>query len=405
MLRKILVIATPILVLVGAVFAIIILGELRSEPETVAEAPAGTAVFVDEAEQTDLTLTVVTQGEVRPRREIDLIPQVGGRVVAVSPAFIDGGVFEEGDTLVQIERADYELAVTRARANVADAQQALEREEAESRLAREEWEELGEGEATSLALRLPQLDQARARLAASEASLREAELALSRATIRAPFSGRMRSKSADIGQYVSPGQSLGRVFSTDSVEIRLPLTDAQLGLVGLPLAFFAGADEIGPAVRLEATVAGQPRSWEGHIVRTDAAIDPQTRVVYAIAEVQDPYGAGADGDAPLAVGLFVNAVIEGRHVQDAVTIPRAGLRNLDEVYVLSADDTLDIRQVEVVNAGPERAVLRGGVAGGEMIVVSPIQTATQGMNLVPLPVDGANDRGAALAAAGSGDAT
>ncbi len=402
-MRKVILILAPVLIIVAAVGAIATMGALRPPPEEAEERPIGEAVFVSPAEARDLTLTVHAQGEVRPLREIELIPEVGGKIVAVSPAFVDGGRFEEGDVLLQIEPADYELAVTRARAQVAEAQQALEREAAESRLAREEWDELGEGEATSLALRQPQMDQARARLAAANASLEEALLDRRRTAVRAPFGGRVRTKAADLGQYVTPGQRLGQIFSTETVEVRLPLTDDQMGLVGLPVAYFAETPEAGPAVVLEAVVGGQMRQWQGRIVRTDAALDPQTRLLHAVAQVDDPYGAGMDDGAPLAVGLFVAAEIDGRRVSNAVVIPRAGLRNLDQVYIALPDDTLEVRRVQVVNAGAETAILSGGVRAGERVVVSPLQSAVDGMPLRPLALDDDAGGSAAIASAGSGE--
>jgi RND family efflux transporter MFP subunit len=405
-MRKLIIVLGPILVLAGTIGIIAIMGALRPEPEEAEEQDAGEAVFVAEAERADITLNITTQGEVRPLREIDLIPEVGGKIVWVSPSFIDGGRFEEDEILIRIEPADYRLAVTRANANVADAQQALLREEAESMLAREEWADLGVGEATPLALRQPQLDQARARLDASNASLQEAQLSLARTEVRAPFPGRVRSKAADIGQYVSPGQRLAQLFSTETVEVRLPLTDAQLGMVGLPIGYFAQSADEGPQVLFDATVGGEPRQWRGRIVRTDAALDPQTRILHAIAQVQDPYGEGADNGAPMAVGLFVNARIDGRMVQDAVIIPRAGLRNLDQVYVAMPDNTLEIRTVQLVNATGERAVLSGGVEPGEHVVVSAMQSAVNGLALTPLVVDepagAAPADGAAVAATQSG---
>ena len=386
-IRKLAIILGPVLILVGTVGVIAVLGALRPAPEEAEEQDAGQAVFVAEAQRANITLDVSVQGEVQPLREIELIPEVGGKIVSVSPAFIDGGMFEAGEILIEIEPADYRLAVTRARANVAEAQQTLVREEAEARLAQQEWDELGEGEATPLALRQPQMDQARARLDAADAALQEAELALSRTAVRAPFAGRVREKSADLGQYVSPGQSLAQIFSTEAVEVRLPLTDAQMGMVGLPIAYFAQGAEEGPEVVFNAIVGGELRQWRGRIVRTDAALDPQTRILHAIAQVQDPYGAGADNDAPMAVGLFVNAEIDGRMVEDAVVIPRAGLRNLDQVYVAKADNTLEIRTVQMVSATGESAVLAGGVEAGERVVVSPMQSAVNGLALTPLAVD------------------
>jgi hypothetical protein len=178
------------------------------------------------------------------------------------------------------------------------------------------------------------------------------------------------------------------VFSTDTILVRLPLTDNDLGLLGIPIAFDSGPDSSGIPVLLTAVLAGAPREWHGFITRTESAIDPQTRVLYATAQVEDPYGAAAATGAPLAVGLFVDAEIRGRDVEGAVVLPRAALRGEDTVFVVNEGGTLDIRTVTVVTSTADRLVISSGVLGGEMIVVSPIRGASAGMRLRSLDADG-----------------
>ena len=362
----------------------------QQPPERANAAPRPVAVFVEEARMENVALTVSSQGQARPRTQIDLVPQVAGRIVYVNPDFIEGGFFQAGETLVQIDDADYRLAVTRASAQVAQAQQALVREQAESELAASEWEQLGEGEASALTLREPQLAEARAQLAAAQAALQEARLDLERTRISAPFQGRVRTKNADLGQYVGPGASLGQVFSSDTVLVRLPLTDHQLGLLGIPIAYNAAADENDPGipVTLTATLAGAPQSWSGRITRTDSAIDPQTRVLYAIAEVADPYGDAAENGVPLAVGLFVEARIEGRELENAYVLPRSALRGNDSVFVAEEGGTLSVRTVSVIDSNEERVIVSSGVAGGEYVVTSPIRGANDGMRIQTFGGDG-----------------
>lgn len=364
--------------------AVILLTSTAPEPERANAEPRPVAVFVEEAQSQSVALTVRSQGEARPRTQISLVPEVGGRITYVNPDFIEGGFFEAGETLVQIEDADYRLAVTRASAQVAQAEQALAREQAESDLARSEWEELGEGEASSLTLREPQLAEARAQLASARASLQGARLELQRTRISAPFSGRVRTKNADLGQFVSPGTPLGEVFSTDAVLVRLPLTDYDLGLLGIPVAFNAETDGGSIPVTLSATLAGQRQEWVAQIIRTDSAIDAQTRVLYAIAEVADPYGAGAAQGNPLAVGLFLSAEIEGRSVENAYVLPRSALRGENTVYVAEPGGTLSLRSVDVVTSNPESLIVSSGVSAGEMVVISPIRGANQGMRIQSL---------------------
>ncbi|WP_300544579.1 efflux RND transporter periplasmic adaptor subunit [Maricaulis sp.] len=381
-------------IIIGAVvavaaFVVISLFMTQPEPQRANAAPRPVAVFVEEAELGSVSLTVQSQGEARPRTQINLVPQVAGRITYVNPDFIEGGFFEAGETLIQIEDADYRLAVTRASAQVAQAQQALAREQAESELAAREWEELGEGEASALTLREPQLAEARAQLAAAEAALQSARLDLQRTRISAPFAGRVRTKNADLGQYVSPGTNLGQVFSTDTVMVRLPLTDHDLNLLGIPVAYNAAEDEQGGVpVTLSATIAGQHLEWSGRITRTDSAIDPQTRVLYAIAEVDDPYGAAAEGGSPLAIGLFLNAEIEGRSLDGAHIIPRNALRGENSVYVVEEGGTLSVRSVEIIDSNPERVIVSSGVRGGDLVVISPIRGASDGMRVQTYAEDG-----------------
>ena len=388
-LGRLLIFALPVTIIGGFFLLFIVMGAAAPEPEKAEPTAQPIAVFVAEAERTDLNLTVRTQGEARPLTEINLVPQVAGRIAYVNPNFVQGGFFEAGETLVQIEDADYRLAVTRAEATVAQARQGLIREEAEADLARQEWESLGDGEASALTLREPQLAEARAQLAAAQAGLEEARLNLRRTRISAPFDGRVRTKSADLGQYVGPGTGLGQVFSTDTIEIRLPLTDNQLSLMGIPVAFMASEDTPGPRVTLSAVLSGQTRYWEAQLVRTDSAIDAQTRVLYAIAQVQDPYGEGSSSDGtPLPVGMFVDAEIQGRQVNNAVQLPRSALRGADQVFVAREGGSLEIRTVDVITSSSNSVVLRSGVNDREYVITSPVRSAVTGMPIQSLNADG-----------------
>jgi RND family efflux transporter MFP subunit len=346
------------------------------------------AVIADYAKTEDVQLMVSTQGEARPQIEIDLVPEVGGKIVYVSPNFIEGGLFKKGETLLRIEDADFKVAVIRAEAGIAQAEQVLVREQAEAEIARQDYAELGRGEPSPLALREPQQAQARASLQAAKAELEAAKLNLDRTYVRAPFAGRVRSKASDIGQFVTPGSRLGRIFSTDVVEVRLPLSDDQLSKLELPLAFVARDRASAPTVDLHAIVAGQERHWEGRIVRTDSAYDTSTRALFAIAEVYDPYGKGTSEDGvPLAPGLFVDADIAGKSFDNVITIPRDGLRPQNEVYVVDDKGKAEIRQVTVLDATSERAVITGGVAAGELVVLSPMERSRVDMTLKVLDVN------------------
>ncbi|MEM1106720.1 MAG: efflux RND transporter periplasmic adaptor subunit [Pseudomonadota bacterium] len=382
-MTRILAIVLPLIILAGlGGFGAFLLAELAPEPEENDSPPVGLSVFAEPIVSGDLTLTVDAQGEVAPKRQIIVSPQIAGRISFVSPDFIDGGFIRRGQVLVRLEAADYELAVTRARSSVASAEQRLAREQAEAEIALQDLEDLGIADASPLARREPQLAEAQASLDSAMAQLAEAELALNRTAIFAPFSGRVFERSADIGQFASPGTSLGRIFATDVVEVLLPITDTQLGRIGLPLAFAASEETPGPRVEFSAQVGGVTRRWQGSVARTAAALDPRSRQLNVIAELEDPYGAGSDNGVPMAPGLFVNAEIQGEVVRDIIIVPRAGLRSNNEVYVGKPQEgLLEVRPVELIYSDTGGAYVTAGVAPGELAVVSPVQAAFDGMRI------------------------
>jgi len=368
----------PLLILVAGIIGFMLLGLKSPVAEKEEDNIKSVAVLVEKPSLAPVHLRVLTQGEVQARIEIDLVPQVGGKIEYISPSFLQGGIFKKGEVLIRIETADFDLRVVQADAVVAQAQQVLIREEAEAQIAARDWEELGEGEASALTLRQPQLAQAKASLAAANASLADAKLQLGRTSIRAPFAGRVRTKAADVGQFVTPGARLGSIFSTDVVDVRLPLTDVELAKLDLPLAFVEDENNPGPDVKLSAVVAGKPRVWTGRITRTDSAIDRTTRVLFAFVEVQEPYGKGADNGMPLIVGLFVQAEVQGRSLPDAMTISRSALRGNDVVY-LAKDDALEIVTVEVASSDRNSAIITSGLSVTDNVITSPVRGASDGM--------------------------
>ena len=331
----------------------------------------------------DLQLTVSAQGSVTPRTESTLISQVAGQIISVSPAFNSGGFFESGDILLTIDPRDYEVAVARARVQVAQAELRLAREEEESKIARQEWERLGKGQPTSLVLREPQLAEATASLESARALLEQAELNLERTKIRALFAGRVRTKNADVGQYVNPGVPLARIYAVDYVEVRLPIPDDQLGYLDLPFNFRGETEHaLGPEVLLHATFAGNPYTWTGRIVRMEGEIDARSRMIHLVARVEDPYGKGEDPNRPpLAVGLFVQAEILGQTVRNIVILPRSALRGSDQILVVENGERLRFRTVDVLRADEERAIIASGLSTGEQICLSSLDAVVDGMRV------------------------
>jgi len=364
-------------VLTGAA-GFMLLHVTRPQPETRSEMPRSLAVFVEPVRAQAVALDVSSQGEVRPRAEIELVAEVNGRVIWAAPEFVSGGAIAPDQLLLLIDDADYRLAAVRAEAGVAQAQLRLQQTEADAAVARKQLEGTN---ASALGLRQPQLADAAARLRAAEADLARARLDLARTRVSLPFAARIRATQVHVGQFVARGEALGRAFSTDVAEVRLPLSDAQLATIGMPIGHLAAEDEEA-LVDFSASVAGERRHWTGKLRRIDATVDPATRVVYAVAEVADPYGAAAlEAGMPFAIGMFVDAAIRGRSIADARVIPRAGLRSGNAIFVVR-DGQLDIRKVAILHQGEDEVVLRPeGVAVGEQIVVSPLRTPVHGMKV------------------------
>ncbi|MEE4190711.1 MAG: efflux RND transporter periplasmic adaptor subunit [Halieaceae bacterium] len=348
-------------------------------PEKREQGPRPITVFVEPVERDQVTLEVVTQGEVRSRVSVDMVAEVSGRIMDVSPEFMEGGAFNPDATLVQIDDTDYQLALSQAEARVAEAQVALELALADADVARKQL--IGTPNPSDLALKKPQVAEARAAVKAAEADLEQARVNLARTRVSLPFVGRMANTYVDLGQYVTAGTPLGRAFATDRVEVRLPITYDQLAALGLPIGFRANTGE-GLPVTLEANVAGRNQQWRGELLRLDASIDRETRTLYAIAEVEDPYGANVSASGmPLAVGLYVTATVRGRELADAVRIPRKALRAGDTVYVINSDNELEIRAVTVSHSSPRHAIVEEGVKPGDRLIISTIRNPIPGMAL------------------------
>ncbi|MDD2761803.1 MAG: efflux RND transporter periplasmic adaptor subunit, partial [Methylomonas sp.] len=202
--------------------------------------------------------TIVTQGVVEPRTTTTLIPRVSGEVVAVSPNFRPGGFFEKGDVLLTIDSSDYRLNIKSAQAELAEARFNYELERSQAEQAAENWSKLERQQTPSdLVLHKPQLAKAEAAVEAAQAKLQRAELDLQRTRIVAPYAGRILEQFADVGQYVSPGNPLAKIFATDYVEIRLPISEKQSGMLELP-SVYAGesARGSGPRATVIATIGG-----------------------------------------------------------------------------------------------------------------------------------------------------
>ncbi len=319
------------------------------------------------------------EGTVRPLQKIDLVPQVSGKVMYVSPALVNGGSFRKGETLLRIDPVDYRLAVTLAKAKVKNAESLLQLAEEEAAASSQEWH-LYHAEGSEqdskpppLVAKEPQLAAAKARLEADRADLSIAMLNLERTELKAPFEGRVGQENVDAGQYVPVGKSLAGIYSTEVAEIVVPMEDEKTFWFHIP--GFTPDKGPGFLATVLARIAGRERTWPAKIVRTEGKLDERTRMINVVVRVEKPYAK----KPPLAVGLFVTVDIKGRTLPKAAIIPRSALHQDDTVWVVDKDDRIHFRKVDVALLQGDEAIVRDGLEDGERLVITPLRAVTDGM--------------------------
>jgi RND family efflux transporter MFP subunit len=346
--------------------------EPSRRPPSIPQAPI---VQILETDFITYQSALETQGTIEPTRQINLTAEVSGRIVDVNQAFVDGGVFSEGQTLITLDDRDYRFALINAESAVAAAERELALQKGQARQAKREWRDLGSKEANALSLRQPQVRAAEAALAAAKAELDRAKLNLKRTQVAVPFAGRVLQKQADLGQFVTTGSSLGIVYDHAAVEVRLPLNQKQLNLLG----FVPGMTiERQPEITLSTTIGGQEYRWSAKLSRMDASIDTTTRFYHIVAEVAEPFNLTLH-PYPLLVGLFVKAEIKGRQFKTVIELPKKAIFD-NQVYVVSEDDKLELHKVNPVDQKGEIIWVQSStIQSGNKVVISDPRVLREGL--------------------------
>ena len=393
----------PLLLIIGSVLLVIGLVIYQKSQSAERKPDVSKAVLVDtiEAEIVSLNFTVNSQGTVRPRTETALVAEVSGKIVSVAPEFVAGGFFHQGEVLLQIDPSDYETGLKRAEAALASRKAKLADETARSEQALKDWVNMGKsGQPSDLGLRKPQLADAQANVSAAEADVQKARRDLERTRITVPYDGLVRQKAVDIGQYVSPGTRLGVTFAVDTAEVRLPLTNSDLHYLDLPSETeVKNMDKPFPPVTLSVEDGNGTSQWQARIIRTEGVVDEISRVIYAVAQVVDPYGVlGQSHQQELKIGTFVNAEIQGLPAENVVVLPRYVLRADHTILIANQDNELEILPVIVLRAEPKKVYLSQGIEGGTKVVITTLDAPVPGTKLA---IRGLEDSNLTDAAEGS----
>ncbi len=373
----------PIAILAVAVVAFVTLVRNPERLEAVAPEQALTTVRVAPVAPESVTMQVRSQGKVQASRRVSLSAAAAGPVSWISPNLVAGGYFSEGEAILRLDSSDFENALIRG-------QNALSQAETEARHANTELERYRELAARRLVSESQlqefqrQADIAASRLRDAQAGLTQTELELRRSEVTAPFATIVESTSIELGQQVNRGSALATLLSADEVEVRLPLALTQLGYLDIPLGHRGELpEESQPPVSLQGMFGGQLHTWTGRLVRTEAGIDASNNAVQAILRVDNPRSVGAneeDANAiPLPVGLYVEATIKGKSVDNIIALPREVIRGGNQVLVVDTENRMHFREVEILRLENDRVLISGGLRAGELICMSPIQAVVDGM--------------------------
>lgn len=385
------ILAPIIFLLIGVgIAALLIVTKKEIEPSPPEEKPV--PVVVIEPERIDHRYSVESDGTVSPVTEIALSSQISGTVEWISPSLTDGAQFSAGEELIRINSDDFKLIVQKAEAAVSQAQSLLALEQSRADIARRDWEKLGGDQpASPLVLREPQMQEARARLAAATADLDQSQLNLQRCQIKAPFNGVVRNKLADTGQFIRPGEPLAQIYSSDTFEVRIPvkLDDLEFLPIALGNRFDASPiPESQLSVNLQGKIGNKMHAWKGRVTQLESDINPVSRVATLVVYIDAPLSN--DHSAPAPAGLYVRAEISGNSAKNVLLLPRLALRNDSTVYVVDKDKKLQVRPIRIFQSLRDNVVVDSPLEEGDLVVTSVLGVVLPGQSASVITSDGEN---------------
>lgn len=327
-------------------------------------------VSVEAVKLQAITLSVPSQGLVKSKYETRLLAQVSGEIIEVSDRFVQGGLVKQGEMLAQIDPFNYEVRLQQAKAELASARATFIQERAQGRVAEAEWKNITSAEPSELGLRKPQQERALAAVQAAEAGLRQATKDLERTQIKAPYDALIASRTVSPGTFVNTGTALGTVLNTTIAEIRLPIAGRELA--------YLNNRGIGSPVTLSANSGTTSTEWQASIVRDEGIIDDQSRMIYLVAQLDDPYNLQGQHPFRLPFGTYVTASITGKVLPEAARVPRHLL--MDDRVALYKEHKLVFRDIKVLRHENQFSLV-SGLNKGDLLITSSLQAPVAGMAL------------------------
>ena len=376
------------IIILGALSTYILI-ESRRPPQQQEQEIIAPLVMVKQLKAKDIQMVIRAYGTVSPKVEVDIVPEVPGKVVSVNSDLKAGGLIPAGDQILQIDERDYKFAVQQTNAVVADAQVKLEIEMAEAEVARREWDQLHpDTEPNSpLVLRESQVRKAQAALESAKAQLATAQLRLERTSLSLPFDALIISEKVDLGQFMVAGQPVAVAYGIDTVEIKIPLEDEELAWFdafkdSTSLNSNRALSRKTPAV-VKADFAGAEHTWNGYVTRTTGQVDKMSRMISVVVEVPKPFER-SNGRPPLLPGIFARVLIEGKVLKNAMAVPRDAIHDSNKVWIVK-DGSLHIEALDIVRADKDFAYAMARVDQNATIVTSSLDTVMEGMKVRTQP--------------------
>lgn len=358
------------ILLVGVLALLGLSSEEEVAPEaSVAKLPAVNTIQVASVEA---PLTLTSRGRIEPLYRTQLSAEVSGRIEEVTEQFNSGELVDSAGVLLRIEQQSYDAALLKATAQLSRVKAEYALVEAQAKVAAQEWRTVTNVAPSALSLHKPQLARETANIEAAKAELLMAQRDLAKTIIRAPFNAVIASRAIGMGQYVERGEVLGTVMSTDTAEVRLPLSTAQLKQV---------ADLTGRKVTLTDSV-GQQRT--GKIVRTEH-MTGEHAVNHVIVRLEDPLALRDARLAAFKFGDYVVANIELATLASRVAIPTRYVQQ-DNVWVVDAAGKLRQRTLQIEDYYQQFALIAAGLQQGEQLVVTPLRNPVDGMLVEATPM-------------------
>ena len=375
----------PLILLLLGVAGAFYFVKTRQKPRQKPLMPTSALVETVPVELSRQRIVVHAMGQVVPAQEIVLQAQVSGEVIWISEEFLPGGMLKAGDRVVHLEPRDYQLAIEQRRSEVVRAEHEMKLERGHQEVARHEWELLNAGADASdldleLALRKPHLKKAQAAVAASRAALENAKLDLDRTEVKAPFNAFVGSKNVDLGAQVGLQTQLGHLVGTDECWVQVSVPVDRLAWITIA----DGPQQQGSTANVICHTSGSEYvERQGYAGRLLGELEPEGRMARVLVVVKDPLdlNSPASQRRPLLIGAYVEVLIEGKELENVISIPRTALRDNETVWVMDDADKLAIRPVEVSWRDKERVLIGGGLQDGERLVVSNIAAPIAGIAL------------------------